>query len=262
MSTVWSNGSFQCDDLFTVSAFDHPIFRGDGIFESTRTEGNQIYFLGRHLDRLAQSAQILEISIPDPRVLAAVCQEVVTTSGLTGDGALRITIFANGDQLITHRQSSPPGSAPRLAIYPEIQFSGSNLLTAKTLSYARSGAALRWATAHGADEVIFVDENGSAVETALANFVVESNGKFFTPPIRSGALRGITRQLALDWFPEISEKRLSIQDVENADGILIMSGVRFIRAAASINGRLLDHSEAAVKIARDFYFRARANPNS
>ncbi len=261
MSTVWFNGEFLEGGDVSLSAFEHPFLRGDGVFESTRTEGSQIFFLRRHLERLSHSAQLLEMVSPDIEAMSSAALEVASSSHISGNGSLRITSFSNGDRLITHREIAPTNLAPKLAIYPDPQFSQSRIHSAKSLSYARSSAALRWAEKHGANEVVFVDEAGLAVETALANFVAEIDGEFVTPPLPSGGLRGITRSLALEWFPEISERHITVTALERATGILLLSGVRFIRPALSLCGRILQNSSAARSIASDFELRARANPN-
>ncbi len=261
MSSVWLNGEFLQSDALSFSAFDHPLLRGDGVFESTRTEGTQIFFLQRHLARLARSAQLLEMECPDLDELARSAQAVVNNSDDYESGSLRITIFSNGDQLITHRSSANVGQPPRLAIYPELQYSQSRIQTAKSLSYARSAAALRWAAKAGADEVIFVNESGFAMETALANFVIEIAGELVTPRLDNGGLRGITRSLALEWFPAIAVRDITLAELESASGILVLSGVRFIRPAASLNGRMLQSSVGMRTIASEFELRARANPN-
>ncbi|MEI8066405.1 MAG: aminotransferase class IV [Actinomycetes bacterium] len=261
MSSVWLNGEFLQGDGLTFSAFDHPFLRGDGIFESTRTEGARIFFLRRHLERLARSAQLLEMERPDLDELARSAKSVVDNSQIPESGSLRISIFSNGDHLITHRSQSTVSELPRLAIYPERQYSQSRIQTAKSLSYARSAAALRWAEKAGAEEVIFLDENGFAMETALANFVAEIAGELVTPNLENGALRGITRSLALEWFPSISERDITQAELESASGILVLSGVRFIRPAAALNGRALQNSAAMQTIASEFELRARANPN-
>jgi branched-subunit amino acid aminotransferase/4-amino-4-deoxychorismate lyase len=261
MSTVWFNGEIREDESVSFSAFDHPLWRGDGVFESTRTEGSQIFFLRRHLERLAHSAQLLEMVPPDVQALTSAALEVASSSSISGNSSLRITAFPNGDRLITHRAVAPKNLAPKLVIYPEPQFSQSRMHSAKSLSYARSATALRWAEKHGANEVVFLDEAGLTVETALANFVAEIDGEFVTPLLPNGGLRGITRSLALEWFPEISERHITVADLERATGILLLSGVRFIRPALSLNGRDLHNSSAAQAIASDFELRAQANPN-
>jgi len=135
------------------------------------------------------------------------------------------------------------------------------LHTAKTISYARSAAALRWAKKHDADEVVFVDEQGLVLETALANLVVDLTGELVTPPISLGGLAGITRRLVLDWFPEVTERAISTIELKSASGILVLSGVRFIRAATSLDGRELQNTQKMQTLASGFEIRAQANPN-
>jgi len=127
MTSTWFNGEFQDDAQISLSAFDHPVLRGDGIFESTRTEGSQIFFLNRHLERLLGSAEIMEMPKPHSRELLETAQEVVSHSKMEGRGVLRICLFSNGDLLITHKAISSDPEPVKLVIFPEPQYSLSRI---------------------------------------------------------------------------------------------------------------------------------------
>ena len=67
----------------------------------------------------------------------------------------------------------------------------------KSLNYLNSVLAKMEATANGADEAICLDKNGFIAEGVGENLFIVKDGKIFTPPSSTGALAGITAQLAI-----------------------------------------------------------------
>ena len=65
------------------------------------------------------------------------------------------------------------------------------LAGAKTLSYGVNMAALRYAAANDADDVIFLGSDGAVLEAPTASVVV-ANGRTLSTPPRDGILDGIT----------------------------------------------------------------------
>ena len=63
---TWLNGRLlQSPDEPAISALDHGIIVGDGVFETVNVELDQPFALPRHLDRLVRSAAGLGIGTPD-----------------------------------------------------------------------------------------------------------------------------------------------------------------------------------------------------
>jgi branched-chain amino acid aminotransferase len=71
----------------------------------------------------------------------------------------------------------------------------------KTTSYAENVVALAAATRRGADEALLANTVGLLCEGTGSNVVLERDGELLTPPLSSGCLAGITRELLLEWAP-------------------------------------------------------------
>ena len=69
----------------------------------------------------------------------------------------------------------------------------------KTTSYAENVVALDRAHAEGGSEALFANTRGELCEGTGSNVVVVVDDELVTPPLSSGCLAGITRELLLEW---------------------------------------------------------------
>ena len=68
----------------------------------------------------------------------------------------------------------------------------------KTTSYAENVVALAHARARGCTEAIFANTTGGLCEGTGTNVFVVVDGRLVTPPLSSGCLAGVTRDLVLE----------------------------------------------------------------
>jgi len=101
----------------------------------------------------------------------------------------------------------------------------------------------RYETAHaqGFDEVILLNERGEVAECTSANiFIVDGDGRVWTPPLSCGGLGGVTRAVLLEEIgdPEIAiaEKPLLPPDLTSASEVFITSTTRELLPVVSIEG--------------------------
>src|SRR3546814_19338539 len=80
---IWLNGTLVPAADATLSAFDHGLTVGDGIFETLRATDRVVWAPSRHLARLRRSAAILGIEVPySDDELRAAMQAVLDTHDL------------------------------------------------------------------------------------------------------------------------------------------------------------------------------------
>ena len=91
----------------------------------------------------------------------------------------------------------------------------------KSLNYLNNVLAKIEAQQAGAGEGLMLNEQGFVAECTGDNIFTVKDGKIFTPPISSGALAGITRQVAIEMAVEfgipISEPEMTRYDIFTAD---------------------------------------------
>jgi branched-subunit amino acid aminotransferase/4-amino-4-deoxychorismate lyase len=75
----------------------------------------------------------------------------------------------------------------------------------KTTSYAENVKALAYAKERGCAEAIFATTTGLLCEGTGSNVFVAIDGRLVTPPLSSGCLAGVTRELVLEVTDAVEE---------------------------------------------------------
>ena len=77
---VWVDGGLHDPADARVSAFDHGLTVGDGVFETTKVAGGVPFALTRHVTRLARSAAGLGLPAPEDALIRTAIAEVLALS--------------------------------------------------------------------------------------------------------------------------------------------------------------------------------------
>ncbi len=213
---IWADGRLVGQDEAALSAVDHGVTVGDGVFETCTVFDGRVFALTRHLRRLERSATGLGLAAPDEHKVrdgvAAVLDEAVRTQGRF-DGRLRITVtggvgplgsgrVAGAQTVVVAVQDSAMAPTSRSVRSPWPRNERSAVAGLKTTSYAENVVALADAVSKGGDEAILANTVGELCEGTGSNVFVERGGELVTPPLESGCLAGITRALLLEWGAE------------------------------------------------------------
>jgi branched-chain amino acid aminotransferase len=249
VAAAWVDGALIDPRSASVSAFDHGLTVGDGVFETLRVYGGTPFALRRHLDRLARSAAGLALPVPDRSVLERACAEVVAAGGLA-DARLRLTVTGGPGPLGSPRGSAPPtvvaavaplapvSPAAAVAVAPWPRNERGPLAGLKTTSYAENVVLLAWAHERGAEEAIVADTTGRLCEGTGANVFVVSGGRLRTPTLASGCLAGVTRELVLA-CTDVEEVDLPLDALATADEAFLTSSTREVQPIRDVDGRPL-----------------------
>ena len=76
----------------------------------------------------------------------------------------------------------------------------------------------------GVDDVLLVNERGELTEASNRNLAVMCGGAWITPPLASGCLPGILRQILID-EGELSVEVVRVEDLEASDGIALLGSI-------------------------------------
>jgi branched-chain amino acid aminotransferase len=237
---VYIDGVYYPKSQATVSVYDHGLLYGDGVFEGIRAYNGIVFKLKEHISRLYRSAHSLMLKIPSTE--EEMTQEVVETLRKNGlrDAYIRLVVTRGvGDLGLDPRKCPKPSviiitdtisimstEAKEKGISTVITWVRRNPVDTttheiKSLNYLNSVLAKMEATAYGADEAIGLDKTGVISEGVGENLFIVKDGKVFTPPSSTGALAGITAQLAVKFAKtlgcEVTETNITPFQLFTAD---------------------------------------------
>ena len=252
---VWVNGRLVSADEPSVSAIDHGVTVGDGAFETCKVVGGRGFAVTRHLRRMDRS--LAGLGLPPAsheRVLAGV-SAVLGAAGEMPWGRLRWTITGGlgplgSDRLdsaltyvVTAGPVAPPPPSVGIVTVPWTRNERSATVGLKTTSYAENVVALAEAQRRGAVEAVLANTRGELCEGTGSNVFVVRDGVVVTPPLSSGCLAGVTRELILEWGRAAGvamiEETLPLSVLEGADEVFLTSSLKDVRPVTSVDGRVL-----------------------
>jgi branched-chain amino acid aminotransferase len=244
-SYIWLDGEFVPWDQAQVHILTHTLHYGLGVFEGIRAyhcaDGKTAIFrLKEHIQRLFDSAHILQIAIPFSREqVAEACLEILRRNAQK-EAYLRPIVFL-GEGVMG---LNPQGSPVQVAIVSWVwgAYLGEEGLRkgirVKTASFARhhvnvmmtkakavgnyvnSILAKREAIQSGYDEALMLDTEGYLAEGTGENIFMVKDGVLKTPPL-TAILPGITRAsviaLAGDLGIPVKEERFTRDEFYLAD---------------------------------------------
>ena len=239
--------------LANVNVLDHGFTVGDGVFETLKVTRSGAFALTRHIDRLAASARALGLPEPDSDIVRFAVEDVLTSNaGEIGDlGRLRITYTAGvaplgsdrGDAeptlVVAASRAQPWPDTTTVATVPWARNEHSAIAGVKTTSYAENVVALAFAHAAGASEAVLANTAGALCEGTGTNVFVVVDSTVLTPPVSSGCLAGITRELVIEWFGA-KEQDLPIDVLQEADEVFLTSSTRNVHPVVRIDDRTWD----------------------
>ncbi|WP_104053147.1 MULTISPECIES: aminodeoxychorismate lyase [unclassified Arthrobacter] len=247
-----------------LMAADLGATRGDGVFESMLAVDGTARKMDAHLDRMASSAQALDLVFPEreswERAVSTALSELLIQAGPT-EAVVKLLLTRGvegaGSPSAWVAASPVPAevrerTAEGLAVLLLDRGYDSTvadrapwlLLGAKTLSYAVNMAALRYAKAQGADDVIFTSSDGKVLEgpTSSVILAVEEDGvkTLLTPELESGILPGTTQRALFDAAEAAGWARgygpLEPAHLMEADAVWLVSSIRLLAPVTSIDG--------------------------
>jgi 4-amino-4-deoxychorismate lyase len=248
----------------SVCADDPMLLRGDGVFETVLVRDGRPCLLGAHLTRLAASAAIIDLPAPEPARWRHAIAAAVAHWVHPGDAVLRlvlgrartsafVTVSAVPERAVAARRDGVAAVTLDRGL-SAVAGAPWSLSGVKSLSYAVNAAALRHAERHGADEVVFVDADGTVLEGPRSAVLVatESDG-LLTPPASLPILPGTTVRALFDEARDrglaCREERIGIADLVAAQGVWLLSSVTLAAHVHTLDGVPLRRAPRAAEVA-------------
>jgi branched-chain amino acid aminotransferase len=237
----------------SLSAGQVGLLNGWGVFSTLRVADGVLFAFERHWERMHRDAAKMLVPFPqDAAQLKAQLLRLVEANS-AWNATLRVVVVRNRggmfegpdqerdfDVLAFTKDLNPWGSSVRLAMKPHGRYAQNEFSGCKILSWSQNLTWYEEAQQRGFDEVVLLNERGEVSECTSANIFAATGGEVSTPPLASGCLPGVTRELLLDVVrvPGVSvvERTLTPVDLERADQVFITSTTRDLLPAVAIEG--------------------------
>lgn len=228
------------------------LLMGWGVFTTLRVYAGSPFAFERHWVRMARDAERLGVALDSHQ--EAVWEAIVKLAAANHrpEGTARLSFIKNHgglwadapdhpatDLLIFTRELAAWPAAHKLKLVPNAIFSSGRLAGAKMLSWVQNAATLERAHAEGFDDALLLNERGHLAECTSANVFLVRDGRVLTPPLSSGCLPGITREVLGEVTPgvgyELLERELTADDLGSAEEVFISSTTREVATVGSIH---------------------------
>ncbi|KOF53924.1 cytochrome C [Achromobacter sp. DMS1] len=255
-SQVYLNGDFLRLDEAKISVLDRGFIFGDGIYEVVPVYNGNAFRMAEHLDRLDRSLAALRIAEPMDRQgwIDLVCELIarggmptcliylqVTRGVYKRDHAfppepVAPTVFGMASAW------SPPSAEQRTRGISAISIPDERWLHCEIKSVSLLGNVLarQQAVDASVDEVVQF-RDGCLTEGSSSNIWVVSQGKLLAPPknnlILEGIRYGLLGELAAEAGIPFEARRITRQEVENADELLVTSATKEVLPILSLDGK-------------------------
>lgn len=255
-SIVYLNGTLVRRNRALISPFDHGFLYGYGIFETMRSYSGCIFRLHKHLARLAQAAQSLDLS-PGNLDLEKASYDTLNANKLD-EARIRLTVSMGEGEGIP---DPPPHPRPTVFIVAtrytplpdEAYLSGFKALVSsirqnsqsplsriKSTNYLNNLLARREAKAAGAHEALILNERGFLCEGSTSNIFLVSQSSLVTPSEESGPLPGITREAVLELAHDLGinavRREVRLEELLAAEEAFITNSLLGLMPLSEVDG--------------------------
>ena len=258
------NGTISPPESAKISIFDRGFLYGDSIYEVTYSEDRCLLFFEDHLDRLFNSARLLDfhLFINRDTILTETLKtlaesdlprayvRIIITRGETPIGLDPSLSTENNLIIIVKPQPPWPEKLYQEGLYLTIASVLRNDIkstnpNAKSGNYLNNVMAINEAKKMGADDAIMVNHEGKITEGTTFNIWMVKDGKVSTPKAESGLLKGITRkkilQICHDNNISCEEGIITPDDILNADEVFITSATKGVMPVSRLNNKVYLH---------------------
>ncbi|HMK28363.1 MAG TPA: aminotransferase class IV [Terriglobales bacterium] len=233
------------------------LLNGWGVFTTIHVAEGQPFAFERHWARLTGDAKRIEMAVPySAENVRQKIGELLRANRVT-TAALRIYFVLNragiwsSDEplplvdMIMYTIDLPQRVGPtRLSVMAHGRQAAHPLAGTKVTSWLYNAWALEQAHHQGCDDMLLLNERGEVSECTAANIFAVHAGAVVTPPLDSGCLNGVTRQILFEEAPRISlpvrEQAFSLEGLYGADEVCISSTTRHVQPV----GQIGDHKYA------------------
>ncbi len=263
------NGKYDELEKMQIPMLDRVCFFGDGIYDATYSRNYVIHDLDLHVDRFYSSAEKLKMTLElSKEELKALLNEMVKKVDnpnqfvyfqLTRGTGIRRHAFPDNSKVktnlwivLTACEIADTYKKVNLITMPDTRFYHCNI---KTVNLIPACVASDEAEKRGAHECVF-HRGDEVTECAHSNVHIIKDGKFITHQTDCLILPGIARHNLIEKCKQlgiaVEERAFTVDEMMNADEVIISSAGSFCIAAKEIDGKQVGgKAEDILKLLQD-----------
>ncbi len=249
----------------TLSPGQVGLLAGWGVFTTIKVKEGVLFAFERHWARICRDATAFHVAVPpDAEAVRRKLLDLVELNGAP-NCTLRLVIVRNdgsmwagpsngrkSDMIALTADTKDWGEHVKLSYVTNARHAACQFAGTKILSWAMNLTWIESAQQNGFDEVILLNERGEVAECTSANIFAAYGNRVWTPPLSSGCLSGITRELLLGEITipgiEVAERTLMPADLEKADEVFITSTTRDLLPAGRIEEHVVGQGSVCDKL--------------
>ena len=272
---VCHNGTFIPDEDAKLPINDGGFLFGDTLFETLKAHEQKILLKTRHLDRLEQSAQLLNFPCNREKIESSLRQMAAALKSPIS--RIRLTLSRGDSQglswpaaeqswfLLTATEYQEPTDAERQSgaaciIAPNRRINPvSHLPQMKRGNYADCLYAANYARQSGTREAVFIDQNQNILEASTSNLFAVIDDRLVTPPTGTLVLDGIIRQQVIHTAAELGisvfERELPLGELMQAQEAFLTNSLIDILPISSIDGEKINRGNGWKSLLKTLWMR-------
>jgi len=247
------NGKYDLIENMYVPMNDRACFFGDGIYEAAYARNRIVYALDEHIDRLYESAALLDINVPHTKdEMADIIRDLV--GKVDSDDVLVYFQVSRGTQARSHTPDPDLVGNLWVTVRPmklRDSYAPMTLMlledtrhlycNVKTLNLMSAVLASKAALERGVDEAVLYRGNLITECTHSNIFIITENHELKTAPISNMILPGVSRAHLLDAAASIGvpiiEEAFSIEEMFSARDVIVTASGALCRPVSEIDGK-------------------------
>ncbi|MFA6532510.1 MAG: aminotransferase class IV [Patescibacteria group bacterium] len=237
---------------------------GFGVYESLRVVNGTVYFIDDHIERLMESAKIINLTHPfdEEFVKKSILELIKDYKTETFNLKILLIGGSSKEKAILNIFCLNP-LFPDKKLYRE----GAEFITyqyerafphAKTLNMMRSYLAYKKAKESGSYDALLINDDGFITEGTRTNFFCIKDKIIFTPfekDILFGVMRKAMLKVAKQNNYKVVESNIKLEEINTYDGAFVTSTSSKIIPVKSIDGAILnipDPLKELMRLLNDF----------
>ena len=259
---IYIDGQFFPRTDAKVSVMDSGYLLGDGVWEGIRLYNNHLIHLEKHLERLYEGAETIQMDIGISKSeMKSAIEKTLKKNEMISDVHIRL-IVSRGIKSTPYQHPKVTIGHPTIVIIPEYKKPSPGLkiegITLGTVSTIRNNltqdprvnslskhnciAACIEADKMGVDEGLMLDPDGYVSTCNSTNFFMIKSNEVWTSNGQH-CLNGVTRHSVIEVCKKkqipIEEKQFSINEVHEADEVFVTGTFAGIIPVRSVDGNTI-----------------------